>query len=154
MQYLEGLITNERVHGLMTYVNEGRMSNHQFVDRLKELVDSGAVSATDARALPVHPVQLYEAAFNLAVFFVIRYAYKRRKTDGSILALYLLTYPVGRFCIEFLRGDDRLRLAGLSVAQLLSIALFTIGCIIFAWTRNNKRPRDHGTTGSRDPVIT
>jgi len=139
MQYENGLITNERVNRLMTYVNDGHMTTEQFTDRIRELVESGAISAADGRALPVHPVQLYEAAFNLSLFFLIAYAYRRRKTDGSILALYLLTYPVGRFCIEFLRGDFRIRLAGLSVAQLVSITLFAIGWIIFAWSRKNPR---------------
>ncbi|MFC1463207.1 prolipoprotein diacylglyceryl transferase, partial [Verrucomicrobiota bacterium] len=139
MQYEAGLITNERVLRLMTHVKEGRMTHPMLVDKLQQLVESGALAAADARALPVHPVQLYEAAFNLSLFFLLRYAYKRRKTDGGILALYLLTYPVGRFCLEFFRGDFRVRLAGLSVAQLLSITLFTIGWIIFAWSRKNPR---------------
>lgn len=149
LQYMEGLITNERVHRLMTYVNEGRMSRPQFVDKIGELVDSGALAATDARALAVHPVQLYEAAFNFSLFLLIRHAYRHRKTDGTIIALYLLTYPVGRFCLEFLRGDDRGVFMGVSVGQAASVMLFTIGWVMLAWARKNSG--QESATGSQEP---
>lgn len=137
MQYEAGLIANERVARLMTYVKDGRLTKSELVEKVQQLVESGALTAADARALPVHPVQLYEAAFNLSLFFIIRYAYKHKKTDGTIIALYLLTYPVGRFCLEFLRGDDRGMFMGLSVAQATGIMLFTMGWIMLAWARKS-----------------
>ena len=74
-----------------------------------------------------HPVQLVEAAFNIGIYLLLLRSYRRRTTPGSVLALYLLTYPVGRFLIEFLRGDDRLRWSGLDVAQEISLGLFAAG---------------------------
>ena len=94
-------------------------------------------------SLSVHPVQLYEAAFNLclAVFLVV--AYRRRRLNGSVTALYLMTYPVGRFFLELLRGDDRVRLAGFSVAQYMSLVLFAIGGILMAivWRKESEAQR-------------
>ncbi|MCK5849831.1 MAG: prolipoprotein diacylglyceryl transferase [Kiritimatiellae bacterium] len=138
-QHANGLITNERVQRLITTVKEYRMTKHGLTEKVAELVQSGKIDVSDATALPVHPVQLYESAFNLAIYFFLFWAYRRRKTDGGILALYLLTYPVGRFFIEFMRGDERIPYMGLSVAQALSIALFIIGVMILLWSRKHQR---------------
>lgn len=78
-----------------------------------------------------HPTQLYEAAGNLAVFGLLTWFYFRRKREGTVLALYLMTYPILRFLLEFLRGDERLRIAGLSLAQHLSIGLFVFGVVLW-----------------------
>lgn len=82
-----------------------------------------------AAGLPRYPVQLYEAAFNLLVYaFLFRLYLRRHATRrGDILAAYLMVYPVGRFMLEFLRGDPRLRWGTWSVAQLLSLALMAAG---------------------------
>lgn len=81
----------------------------------------------------VHPTQIYEALLNLVIYiFLFRY-YRKSPKPGKVLALYLLTYPPGRFLIEFLRGDPRLRVMGLSIAQLLSLGLLIIG--YFLWRK-------------------
>ena len=56
-----------------------------------------------------------------------------------MLALYLTTYPVGRFLLEFLRGDERLRWEGLNVAQEVSIALFVVGCGFWLWSLREQK---------------
>lgn len=90
----------------------------------------------------LHPVQLYEAALNLAIYGLLLRAYLRRKRNGSVLALYLVTYPVVRFLVEFVRGDDRLRWFGLTVAQEISVGLFVIGVVLsVALARRSRRPK-------------
>ena len=104
-------------------------------------VASGQLAPQSAAALPVHPPQLYESAFNLALYVVILCAYRRRRHDGAVAGLYLLLYPAGRFALEFLRGDDRLRWMHLSVAQWISLALFVFGAGLLAATvRRPPRP--------------
>ena len=72
-------------------------------------------------ALPVHPTQLYEAAFlfimfGVCTFLVVKYDFKHN------LSLYLISYGVFRFLIEYLRGDERGELVGfISPSQFLSI---------------------------------
>ncbi len=78
-----------------------------------------------------HPTQLYEAAFNLLVYGILLWFFPRRKQNGRVLALYLLTYPVGRFLLEFFRGDERLHWLHLDVAQEISIALFVVGAVLW-----------------------
>ena len=87
--------------------------------------------ATTLEGIPRHPVQLYESALNFALFFLLAWFYPRKKREGSVLALYLVTYPVGRFLLEFLRGDARLRWFGLNVAQEISLGLFAAGLILW-----------------------
>ena len=96
---------------------------------------AGKIASIAPHSLPMHPVQLYEAAFNFVFFFVLISMYRRKKRDGIIMSLYLLTYPLARFCFEFLRSDERMRWMGFSVAQWLSIGLILLGCWIWWWTR-------------------
>ncbi|MEI6169050.1 MAG: prolipoprotein diacylglyceryl transferase [bacterium] len=97
-----------------------------------------APSSFLAAGLSHYPVQLYEACFNLGVYGLLTwYFINRRGTrTGSVVALYLMTYPVGRFLLEFIRGDDRMRVyGGLDVAQLISLALIGIGIALWGYTR-------------------
>lgn len=88
-----------------------------------------------------YPVQLYEALFNLAVYGILTGLYLRRKNrgDGSILALYLMIYPVGRFLLEFIRGDERMRAGSLDMAQWISLALLALGIILGLTLRKRSR---------------
>ncbi|MBI3297527.1 MAG: prolipoprotein diacylglyceryl transferase [Elusimicrobia bacterium] len=60
----------------------------------------------------LHPTQLYEAAAELALaLFLVHGALPRirakRWRQGTAFLLYIILYSVMRFCVEFLRGDDR-----------------------------------------------
>jgi len=80
---------------------------------------------------PVHPTQLYESVFLFTLFGILYYlVFHRRFSQG--FALYLFSYGVFRFFIEFLRGDHRgAFLGGLSPSQPLAIAL-VLGSLV-AW---------------------
>jgi len=85
-----------------------------------------------------YPVQLYEAAFNLAVYLLLLRFYRRKTAltpPGTLLALYLVVYPAGRFLLEFIRGDDRLRAGRLDVAQIISLGLMITGLVMWAILR-------------------
>ncbi len=86
-----------------------------------------------------HPVQLYEALFNLALYALMIPVYQRRKWNGQILAMYCIVYPLGRFVLEFFRGDERLGWHGFSYAKIISIALMAVGLVI--WLVASKRAR-------------
>jgi len=103
-------------------------------------VYAGKITRFDSHSVPVHAVQLYEAAYNVLLYVLLVWAYRRRKRDGHVAAAYLLAYPAGRFCFEFLRGDDRAEWLGLSVAQFLSIGLFAAGAVM--WFLVRRRPHE------------
>lgn len=87
----------------------------------------GLLPHVEQQSLPVHPVQLYETAANLAVYGFVAFAYRRRKYNGQVTGLYLLLYPAARFLLEFFRGTERLTRSGLSAAQYLSLGWMALG---------------------------
>jgi len=97
-------------------------------------------------SLPVHPIQLYESLYNLAVYGLLVYLYKRHGTPRTVTAAYLLAYPTGRFFLEFLRGDERFLRAAthLSAAQYTSVLLFLLGCGILLTKGRGNRDGDVG----------
>ncbi len=108
-----------------------------------EQLSSGLIGRYATQSMPVHPVQLYESAFNLLLFGLLLFVWKTRRRSGSVGVVYLLVYPVGRFAIEFLRGDHRIRWAGMSIAQWVSIGLFITGWILwYGLRRSAKRQQE------------
>lgn len=109
---------------------------------------AGGMDVTDPayRALyagpsdPIHPVQLYEAFFNLALYGALVLVYRREPRAGTVTNLYLLVYPIGRFLLEFLRGDDRPRFGPVSISQSLSLVVFVAGLLMFAWRARRRAP--------------
>jgi phosphatidylglycerol:prolipoprotein diacylglycerol transferase len=87
------------------------------------------------------PVQLIEASFNLFLFFLLSRIYVvlravspelprspsagPARLKGRLLFAYLLFYPIGRFILEFFRGDEYRGFWGpLSTSQWISV--FTV----------------------------
>ena len=85
---------------------------------------------------PVHPTQLYEAAFLFVLFAVSVYLILKKDFKHN-LSLYLIAYGVFRFLIEYVRGDDRGELVGfVSPSQFWSILMVVAGvAIIFVMNR-------------------
>ena len=92
-----------------------------------------------------HPTFLYESLWNLAVFVLLLSLffwglknYDRLKT-GTLAAVYLIAYSLGRVWIEWLRTDS-LMLGPLKVAQIVSLSAIALGLLILAWLYWFKRP--------------
>ena len=92
-------------------------------------LDHGWISAADAWSLPIHPVQLYLSLFGFALFVLL--ASWRPVRLGGRLCAYLILYGIGRFFMEFLRGDFRAVLGPLSLPQVFSVAFMLLGAGIF-----------------------
>jgi phosphatidylglycerol---prolipoprotein diacylglyceryl transferase len=87
--------------------------------------------------VPLHPVQLYESAVCLALFFVLVRLARRKRFDGEIILAYTLLYAVARFVLEFFRGDaDRGFVFGgaLSTSQFIAAVLAPAALILW-WVR-------------------
>lgn len=79
------------------------------------------------------PTQLISAAGMFVIAgLLFLYARKPRK-QGTVGFLYLILYSTGRFCVEFLRNDYRGEIGILSTSQFISIFIFAMGIIGFAW---------------------
>lgn len=55
--------------------------------------------------VPLHPVQLYEAAVLFAIAVVTNVFYRYRRFDGQVFLLYLVLYAGARAVLEVFRGD-------------------------------------------------
>jgi phosphatidylglycerol:prolipoprotein diacylglycerol transferase len=72
-----------------------------------------------------HPVQLYEAGLNLALFFVAAKILLPRRLP--VFRIVVAVYAVVRFSLEFLRDDPRgAGLAGLSPSQLFALVALAL----------------------------
>lgn len=106
-----------------------------------------AVTFTDPRAaqiggaplgVPLHPVQLYEAAVCAALFVVLVQLTRRKQFDGEVILSYTLLYAVARFILEFFRGDaDRGFVFGglLSTSQFIAVLLAPVAVALWVARR-------------------
>lgn len=87
---------------------------------------------TSANGVPRVPVQLFEAGFEFLLAAALWYfLLKVPRLKGKLLILYLMIYSIGRFILEFWRGDDyRGFIFGLSTSQFIGILVFS-GSLIF-----------------------
>lgn len=72
------------------------------------------------------PTQLIEAAFNLILFLYLLHLLRSEEWKSkNILRRYLLIYSIGRFFIEYFRGDlVRGVIYGISFSQLISVLIW------------------------------
>ena len=75
------------------------------------------------------PTQLISSGLDFVNFLVLIALAKRVKADGQVAGFYLIFYSVGRFILEFFRGDlIRGNVGSLTTSQFISILTFVIGC--------------------------
>jgi phosphatidylglycerol:prolipoprotein diacylglycerol transferase len=94
---------------------------------------------------PVHqailvPVQIYSSLLLIFIFIILRVLQDRPHIGGKIFYVYLLLYSLKRFFIEFWRQDNPVIFSGLTLFQILSIALFclaTVKLILIRRTRHH-----------------
>ena len=66
------------------------------------------------------PTQIYSGFLDFAHFLLLLYVAKHKKADGQVAACYLIFYSIGRFVIEFFRGDiERGSVGVLSTSQFI-----------------------------------
>jgi phosphatidylglycerol---prolipoprotein diacylglyceryl transferase len=77
--------------------------------------------------LAVHPTQLYEIAMSLIIFAIIWRLRERIVPAGALFSIYIALAGVERFIVEIFRAKDDRFFGGLTVAQLISLALVAAG---------------------------
>jgi len=80
------------------------------------------------------PTQLLSSAgMFLIAGLLFWYAYYAKKS-GQVGAIYMILYGIGRFCVEFLRGDlARGSIGTLSTSQFISIFIVITGVGLWIW---------------------
>jgi len=91
------------------------------------------------RSLPVHPTQIYSVIDGLILTAMLLAYYPFRRRDGEVMALLMVTYPVTRVLIEYLRNDERVFFAGMTISQNISVVV--IACGLLYWFFLTRLPR-------------
>ncbi|MGE0456556.1 MAG: prolipoprotein diacylglyceryl transferase [Vicinamibacteria bacterium] len=92
--------------------------------------------------VPLHPVQLYESALTLLIFFGLLALFGRKRFDGQVTLAYVLLYSVARFSLEFVRGDAvRGTVLGglLSTSQFIAVVLALGALALWPWVARTQR---------------
>ena len=82
-----------------------------------------------------HPLFLYESVWNLANMFFLLWLgrhFAKRLKPGDIFLVYLVTYPVGRFFLDFLRLDASL-VGGININQTVMAVVAIFAAIALFW---------------------
>lgn len=90
-----------------------------------------------------HPLFLYESLWNFANMFFLLWLARRfpdRLKNGDLFLTYLITYPIGRFFLEFLRLDAS-QVAGINANQTLSLIVAVLAAGILVWRHRWQRER-------------
>ncbi len=101
-------------------------------------VAGGWIAADAARSLAIHPTQVYAVLDGLFLLVLLSAYFPRRRRDGEVMALLMVTYPVTRFLIERLRDDEGTFLLGMTISQSISAVLFPCG--LATWWALSRRP--------------
>lgn len=99
----------------------------------------------DPSQLPRHPSQLYEAALEgLVLFLLLHLAWRFeavRTRRGLLIGLFLIGYGLARITAEFFRQPDAhlgYLWAGATMGQLLSIPMVLAGMAVAGWALRRK----------------
>jgi len=88
-----------------------------------------------------HPSQLYEAAFEGILLFIILWLLRKKTgVDGSLLGLYIFGYGLARFIVEFFREPD-FAVGLISIGQFLCLLMMLAGIMILIWLKNTTQKK-------------
>lgn len=90
----------------------------------------------------VHPTQLYSSLGDFVIAAILLYFALKPRKNGQVAGLYMILYSIGRFAVEFFRGDPRGDVFFLSTSQFICIFVL-IGGIILLNTEKFKAPASH-----------
>lgn len=94
----------------------------------RQHVKLGLISPEALRSLPVHPVQLYEAALAALLAFGVHRLTRKPGRPGNASLSLLFGYAAIRFATEFLRADNKLYGWHMTFSQVVSVYI-TLTCI-------------------------
>jgi phosphatidylglycerol---prolipoprotein diacylglyceryl transferase len=82
-----------------------------------------------------HPLFLYESLWNLANVFLLLWVgrkFSNKLSTGDIFLFYLVTYPLCRFMLEFLRLDSS-QLGGINANQTFMLIVMIVSVAFLLW---------------------
>lgn len=91
---------------------------------------------------PVIPTQLISSFGDFVLFVILMKTCADEKTRSRTGALYLILYSIGRFFIEFLRGDvERGTIGIFSTSQFIALFTCLAGIVLYVWIGKKEKLR-------------
>lgn len=83
------------------------------------------------------PTQLLSSGLNFLHCLLLVWVARHKKGDGQVGACYLIFYSIGRFILEFFRGDlERGAVGSLSTSQFISLFICVAGIALLIWRKD------------------
>lgn len=79
------------------------------------------------------PAVLFEAGWDVIALLLLLKVFNKKPFDGFIALSYFILYSIGRFTIEFWRGDSLRTIMELKVAQLTSVTTILVAVAIMLY---------------------
>nr|WP_304503676.1 prolipoprotein diacylglyceryl transferase [Corynebacterium lemuris] len=144
-----GIILGQAIGRLGNWFNQeiyGRPTDLPWaLDIFYRIDDNGEFAPLTGRSTgdvitSVHPTFLYELLWNLAVLALLLLIDRRfQLAQGSIFALYVAGYTLGRFWIELMRDDSATMILGQRVNTWVSAVVFLAALAVFFWLQRRRR---------------
>lgn len=81
--------------------------------------------------IKILPTQIFSSLGDFLIAGILLYFARKERKDGQVAGLYMILYSIGRFLVEFLRGDPRGNIFSLSTSQFICIFVLIGGIIIY-----------------------
>jgi phosphatidylglycerol:prolipoprotein diacylglycerol transferase len=97
-----------------------------------------SIPYSNCGATPLHPVQIYEAVWNICAAFLFFYLLRRKDVPrGLPMSIYFVLYGVFRFVNEFWRGDNARIASMFTIAQIIGLLLVPAGILLACYFVKN-----------------
>ncbi|HBF33616.1 TPA: prolipoprotein diacylglyceryl transferase [Candidatus Sumerlaeota bacterium] len=106
-------------------------------------------------SLPIWPVQLIESGGDLIIVALLLFVSTRRRYEGQVFLLYLISYGILRFFTEFLRGDESrgIYFNLVSTSQMISLVGIAVGIAFYLCFLMNKPSATLTVPLVKEPVV-
>lgn len=84
------------------------------------------------------PTQLISSAGNFIIAGILFIYAGKNRNKGSVGALYMILYGIGRFLVEYLRNDYRGSIGFMSTSQLISVIVCAVGVVLMVKAKKEK----------------
>jgi phosphatidylglycerol:prolipoprotein diacylglycerol transferase len=102
-----------------------------------------------------HPLFAYESILNLANMLLLLWIIRRYRTvlkRGDVFNVYLIAYPLIRFCLDFLRLDAS-QVFSLNINQTLSAVIGVCAVLVLVWRHRSSAPKEAPAESTSRPVM-
>ena len=100
----------------------------------------------------MHPSQIYSSFNGLVLCLVTSTIFRNSRRPGQTVAVALVVYPITRFLLEILRGDEMGQFGTwLTISQCFSLLMLSVGIGFSIWLFRQPAPRLDSSTASIEP---